>query len=109
VFEEVGRGDPEQSQMRRAAVDSFPMLDIDDEARALAEKIILRRAVPAKYPEDALHIAIAAVNGMEVVLTWNFAQLNNPFTRRLMRQAVESEGCGCPERCSPEELLGANK
>lgn len=33
------------------------MLDIDDEAKSLAEKIIFRRAVPSEYPEDTLHIA----------------------------------------------------
>ena len=87
----------------------FPMLDIDDEARSLAEKIIQARAVPAEYPEDALHIAVAAVNGIEVVITWNFAHLNNPFTRKMVRHIVESEGYECPEICSPEELLEVDK
>jgi hypothetical protein len=31
--------------------------------------------------------------------------LNNPFTRKRVRQIVEGEGYGCPEICSPEELL----
>lgn len=109
VFEEVGRGDQDQARMRREAIKSFAMLDVDDEARLLAEKIILRKAVPAEHPEDALHIAIAAVNGMDVILTWNFAHLNNPFTRKLVRQAIEGEGYECPEICSPEELLEADK
>lgn len=95
--------------MRREAIESFAMLDVDDEARLLAEKIILQKAVPAEHPEDALHIAIAAVNGMDVILTWNFAHLNNPFTRKLVRQAIEGEGYECPEICSPEELLEADK
>jgi hypothetical protein len=33
------------------------MLDIDDEARSLAEKIVAGRGIPAGHPEDALHIA----------------------------------------------------
>ena len=109
VFEEAGKGDHAQARMRLAAIESFPMLDVDEEARLLAERIILRKAVPAEYPEDALHIAIAAVNGMEVILTWNFAHLNNPFTRKLVRQVVETEGYECPEICSPEELLEVDK
>jgi len=109
VFQEAGKGDPNQARQRLAAIESFPILDIDDEARSLAEKIILRRAVPAEYPEDGLHIAVAAVNGMEVILTWNFAHLNNPFTRRKVRQVVEGEGYECPEICSPEELLEVDK
>jgi len=109
VFEEAKRGDPDQAQIRLAAIKPFPMLDIDDEARSLAEKIILGRAVPAEYPEDALHIAVAAVNGIEVIITWNFAHLNNPFTHIMVRQIVEGEGYECPEICSPEELLEVDK
>jgi len=109
VYEEAGKGDPDQAKMRLAAIEPFPMLDIDDEARFLAEKIIAGRGIPADYPEDALHIAVAAVNGMEVVVTWNFAHLNNPFTRRAVRRIVEGEGYVCPESCSPQELLEVDK
>jgi hypothetical protein len=42
---------------------------------------------------------------MEVLVTWNFAHLNNPFTRRAVRRIVEGEGYVCPEICSPQELL----
>jgi len=109
VYEEAGRGDPEQARMRIAAMKPFRMLDIDDEARSLAEKITAGRGVPEENPEDALHIAVAAVNGMEVFVTWNFAHLNNPFTRMTVRQIVETQGYECPEICSPEELLEADK
>jgi hypothetical protein len=42
---------------------------------------------------------------MEALITWNFAHMNNPFTRAMVRQTVEAEGYRCPEICSPEELL----
>ena len=83
----------------------FRMLDIDDGARILGEKIVAGRGIPEEHPEDALHIAVAAVNGMDVLVTWNFADLNNPFTRVMIRQIIENEGFLCPEICSPEELL----
>ena len=109
VYREARRGDPDQSRKRLAAIKSFPMLDIDDRAQTLAEKIIVGKGIPAEYPEDALHVALAAVNGIEVIITWNFAHLNNPFTRMMVRQLVENEGYRCPEICSPEELLEAGK
>jgi predicted nucleic acid-binding protein len=105
VYEEAGKGDPDQAKMRLAAIEAFPMLDIDKESRFLAERIIAGRGIPAEYPEDALHIAVAAVNGMDVLVTWNFAHLNNPFTRIAVRRIVEREGYFCPEICSPQELL----
>ena len=107
VYQEVGRGDGDQAGKRLAAISPFPMLDIDDAAKTLAEKIIAARGIPPEYPEDALHIALAAVNGMDVVITWNFAHLNNPFTRTMIRRIVENEGHECPEICSPDEILEA--
>ncbi len=109
VYEEAGKGDPDQVRMRLRAIEPFPMLDIEGDAIFLAEKIIAGRGIPAEYPEDALHIAVAAVNGIEVLITWNFAHLNNPFTRRAIRRIVEEEGYVCPEICSPEELLEVNE
>jgi hypothetical protein len=81
----------------------------DEEARTLAEGLVAGRGIPEEYPEDALHIAIAAVNGMDVIVTWNFAHMNNPFTRVKVRSIVEAEGYLCPEICSPEEFLEIDK
>jgi hypothetical protein len=53
--------------------------------------------------------AVAAVNGVDVLVTWNFALMNNPFTRIMVRKIVENEGYLCPEICSPEELLETDK
>jgi predicted nucleic acid-binding protein len=108
VLEEAGRGDAGQAQARLAAIGSFEMLAVDEEARKLAEELLRQGAIPKEYPEDALHIAIAAVNGMTALATWNFAHLNNPFTRQMVREAVENAGYRCPEICSPDELLETN-
>jgi len=109
VYEEARRGDPIKAKERIEAINQFPMLEIDEEARKLAEKIISGRGIPKEYPEDALHIAVAAVNAMEVLITWNFSHLNNPFTRMAIRRILEKSGYRCPEICSPEELLEAQK
>jgi len=109
VYEEVARGDRGQAQLRLGAIKPFRMLDIENDARKLAEKLMEGRAIPQKYPEDALHLAIAAVNGMDVLVTWNFGHLNNPFTRAMVRQIITQAGYVCPEICSPEELLEANQ
>jgi predicted nucleic acid-binding protein len=107
VREEIGKGDEEQVMLRLQAIQAFQVLDTDEAARKLALKIIEGRGIPEEYPEDALHIAVAAVNGMDVLVTWNFAHLNNPFTRLMVRQIVENAGYQCPEICSPDELLEA--
>ena len=105
VVQEAGKGNAKQSSKRAAAIASFPVLDINDTAEALSAKILHGKGIPDSHPEDALHIAVAAVHGMDLVLTWNFTHLNNPFTRMLVRQLVENHGVRCPEICSPDELL----
>ena len=92
VYEEAARGDADEATKRLDAIKPFRMLDIDDETRILAEKIVAGKGIPHEYPEDALHIAVAAINGVSVVVTWNFAHISNPFTRVKVRQIVENEG-----------------
>ena len=107
VREEAANGDADQASQRLEAIKVFPVLDSGEAARTLALKIIESHGIPEEYPEDALHVAVAAVNGMDALVTWNFAHLNNPFTRMLVRQIVENAGYQCPEICSPDELLEA--
>ena len=71
----------------------------------MAKKIMAGHGIPEEYPEDALHIAVAAANGIDALITWNFAHMNNPFTRAIVRRTVETQGYRCPEICSPEDLL----
>jgi len=105
VHQEAQRGDQEQARKRLEALSDLAVLEIDEEAQILAERILAAKAVPAEYPDDALHMAVAAVNGMDILVTWNFAHLNNPAARMRIRQVVEDSGYRCPEVCSPEELL----
>jgi len=109
VYEEAKAGDSEAAQKRLEAIEPFPVLDVDEEAYNLAQTIIKEQAIPAEYPEDALHIALAATNGIDLIVTWNFAHINNPFKRMMIRQIVENSGYICPEICSPEELMEARE
>jgi preprotein translocase subunit SecB len=55
--------------------------------------------------EDALHIAVAAVNGMQFILTWNCHHINNPYMRSAIIKIVESSGYECPVICTPDEFM----
>jgi len=106
VVQEVGQGDADASALRLRAVNGLPVLEIAGSAEALARTLITEGVIPDTHLEDALHVAVAASNGMDFLLTWNFAHINNAFTRSRIRDVIESEGYACPEFCSPEELLG---
>ncbi len=53
------------------------VLAIDDEALALAQMIVNSGCIPEAAGTDALHVAIAAVNGMDYLLRWNCTHINN--------------------------------
>lgn len=106
VLLEAASGDEDASKKRVDALAGFSSLDITIECKELAKKLVLDGAIPDPFPEDALHIALAAVHGIDVIATWNFKHINNPETRGKIRRVLEANGYGCPEICSPDEFLG---
>jgi hypothetical protein len=54
-----------------AFLEDLPILDIDDETRQLAKTIMADVPLPTNADVDALHIAVAAMSGMDYLLTWN--------------------------------------
>jgi hypothetical protein len=104
VEEEISQGNAEAAQRRLELIQDIPNLMISDAATELAELLIQQGAVPEGSEEDALHIAIAAAQGVDYLLTWNFKHINNATTRTLIAKTVESYGFACPLLCSPEEL-----
>ena len=106
VLQEIGRGDRTVARDREQAVEGVPVLEITPEVQRLASDLVKGKAVPAKAPEDALHIALAAVHGADYLLTWNFRHINNAETKRTLTATIEAAGYECPMICSPEELMG---
>ena len=106
VLAECGQGETEQAKRRLQAIGTFRVIQITPEAETLARRIIAGGGIPKEYPEDALHVALATMAGVEFLSTWNFTHINNPFTRMMIRQIVQNEGYVCPEIVSPDELLG---
>ena len=104
VEEEISRGDSDAAKRRLSAIEEIPALDISEQASALAKDLIRLEAIPANSEEDALHIGIAASNGIDYLLTWNFKHINNAETKNAIAKVVESHGFVCPMLCSPEEL-----
>jgi predicted nucleic acid-binding protein len=103
VMEEAGSGNESEAQKRLEALNGLPILGISTEAETLADAL-LAGPIPKTSAEDALHIALAAVNGIDFLLTWNFRHINNAMMKKQITRIVESNGYECPILCSPEEL-----
>ena len=104
VEDEISSGDPFAAQQRLDAVNTIPSLDISNDAQKIAEYLLFSQAVPKNSPEDALHIGIAAANGIDFLLTWNFKHINNAQTKARIEEIIEQHDLICPVLCSPEEL-----
>ena len=104
VLEEAGEGDQLAAEKRLQALAGMPVLTITNEVETLVAAFIQLGPIPEEYVEDALHIAVAAVNGMDFLLTWNFTHINNAVMKRALIQITEQNGYECPIICSPDEL-----
>jgi hypothetical protein len=105
VWQECEQGDPEAASRRTAMLAGVPVLGITAADIALAKELLGRGAFPAKASDDALHLAIAARNRVELLATWNFRHLANPLIRREVSRRIEGLGFDAPVICTPEELL----
>jgi hypothetical protein len=106
VDQESRRGDPDAPQRRVEALSGLPALEIVEQAYQLAASLIAEGALPASAQDDATHIALAAVHGMDYLLTWNCRHIDNAETKPVVRSVCANHRYTCPEICTPEELMG---
>jgi hypothetical protein len=107
VLREAGTGDPQAVQDRLAALKGLPILPPSQEAQDLADALLAQGAVPITEPEDAAHIALAVVNGIEYLVTWNFKHIANPAMRLKINNVCTAAGYVPVTICTPEELSEA--
>lgn len=105
VAAEASQGSPEAAQRRLQFLADLLELPIDDEVEEFAAKLMAGGGVPAAAEGDALHIAIAAVNETDYLLTWNCRHIDNAVTKPIIRSLCAVAGYTCPEICTPLELL----
>lgn len=81
VVSEAGRGDRDAAARRMEALQGIPNLQFGREVAALAKRLMQPGPLPPKARLDAVHVAVAAVNGMDYLLTWNLRHLANAALR----------------------------
>lgn len=105
VLDEAGAGDAEFAGKRLATLDGLPRLPLNDEAAALATRLLTAEIIPAKAAPDALHLAVAAVHEMDFLLTWNCKHIHNLMLERRIQATCRASGLECPIICTPAELM----
>ena len=105
VLDECNQGDPTAAVERRVFLENIPVLDMNREVEQLADVISMELQIPPKARIDAFHISMAAVHGVQFLLTWNCKHIANPEHRPRIERACRGRGIEPPLICTPFDLL----
>jgi len=81
------------------------MVQVPHDIESFVDLLLSRHALPAKARVDAYHVAIAAVNSIEYLLTWNCRHLANATMRLKIEETCQERGYSAPIICTPYELM----
>jgi hypothetical protein len=105
VLEEATQGDIDAAKRRTDVIADLAELLANDEVERLAEVLLIEGALPEQARYDALHIAVAAINGVDYLLTWNCKHIANVEKLSHIEALCRAEGYEPPRVCTPIELL----
>lgn len=105
VLEESARGDRALAAQRLAVIAQCQVVEATDAARSLTLELLGSGLIPTKAAVDAAHIALAAVHGMDFLLTWNCRHIANAMTVDRVRDLCARRGFPPPVICTPYELM----
>jgi len=70
----------------------------------LSQSYVSAGAVPSDYEDDARHIAIATINDIPVIVSWNFRHMVNIARKRKINSVNVREGYPLIDLVSPWEV-----
>ena len=86
-------------------LDCYKYLDLDDESRELAAAYLNEKILGKASLNDAYHIAIATVNRLDVLISWNFKHIVNYDKIKLFNSINLRLGYPMIEIRSPKDFL----
>ncbi len=91
---------------RIEVLQGLSLLELSEAAQELAKQFLAMSSLPPKAAEDAAHIAIATVHGMDYLLTWNCKHIANAQLQKKLSEICLDFGYELPTICTPYELAG---
>ncbi|MBS4028890.1 MAG: hypothetical protein KGZ58_09645 [Ignavibacteriales bacterium] len=94
-----------QKRYREIPSENKESIILDDEARALANVYLKEKIVTINSLQDTRHIALATVNKVDVLVSWNFKHIVNYNKIRLYNSVNLKLGYPMIEIRTPREIL----
>ena len=95
VIREISRtANPQRRDLLTQAVRRYALtiLETTPEAEQLAREYLRENVIPLAQIDDALHVAIATCNDMDLLVSWNFKHLANIRKQNAVRLVNERNG-----------------
>ena len=105
VITEINRAAEPKRSLLFDVIKGFPILHSSYESDELAEAYIQAGALPRGSIEDAMHVAIATLNRVDALVSWNFGHLVNIRRRKAITAVNLDKGLQPIEIFSPEEVI----
>lgn len=105
VVREAEAGDRAAARRRLAFLEGLPSVPLSDASEALAAALMVGAGLPSTAALDAAHIAAAATNGVDYLLTWNCRHIANAVLRTRLESTCRRAGFEPPVICTPYELM----
>ena len=86
-------------------IKEVPVIPIAAPMVEFAAALVDRMVMPRPVSGDALHVAIAAVFGIDYLLTWNVRHLANPNKVLHLNAVCQEFGYTCPRIIRPDDVL----
>jgi predicted nucleic acid-binding protein len=107
MLAELGRA---QIPLREKLLEAASRLDarilpITAEAEGLAGRYVADGVIPARFRDDAVHVALAVLNHLDVVVTWNMKHLANVRRIEAINRTNLIMGFGPIRIHTPEEVI----
>ena len=103
-IDEAGQGNEDAANWRIKVLREMTILTLTREASALARALLAGGAVPEGAEDAARHIAVAAVNNIDYILTWNFSHMANTICMPIISEICEQQGFSSPIITTPSQL-----
>jgi hypothetical protein len=105
--DELEKAHPEKrdKMIRLFAEYGIKVLEPSVEVSRLADEYVAQGVIPQKYRTDGLHIAIAAVNGLDMVISMNFQHIVKRKTVKMTGAINTLNGYQAVEIYSPMEVV----
>ena len=107
VIAEINRAPESKKTQMLELIEKYNpnVLEQNEESEELAKRYIEEDIIPKKYDADAFHIAVATVNDIDVIISWNLEHIVKLKTKIAVEGINRFLGYKTIEIVTPEEAL----